>query len=334
MTAGQPGSPGNMPKPVTPAPWLGEQRASAFAAMMTAGAQSEDSHAGCGGCSDDAPCEHCGTPRSDPTHQRAEWASFVAASSHAPSEFWRTAIMADAFFGVDARGEPRVPDSLIVDRLRWRHQVISSHSGLTDRLPLRSDIATIQSSLSRGIDLLPVRQRVDSFDLDRAGFIPPFSDWSEAVSGVTMDSEDDSGADDDESRGLDDEPGFLQASLGYGCCVCDIKLSKQTPAGKNFIDIGYVTGSRCDPSVPEAIPKCKSFCEDSQKWANEAMQKIEEGTATTPLKVGSCTVTLKMNMYANREYVGNLKDHGNYYYFDLLNSMCVNHCDFTAPQDK
>jgi hypothetical protein len=131
MTAGQPGSPGNMPQPETSTPWLGDRQASAFAARMTAGAKLEDSHAGCGGCSDDAPCEHCGTPRSDPTHQRAEWADFVAASRQPPSEFWRTAIMADAFFGSDVGGGTPDSNSPIAQGMEVRRHVASAMSSLT-----------------------------------------------------------------------------------------------------------------------------------------------------------------------------------------------------------
>ena len=91
---------------------------------------------GCGGgCNEgSAPCGGCGVAKSDTDHQRATWARFVADAKPGLTEFWRTAIMADAFFQADAGGEMPYSDSPLARAMQMRQDVISASSQFSGQL--------------------------------------------------------------------------------------------------------------------------------------------------------------------------------------------------------
>src|SRR5262245_21685703 len=96
--------------------------------------EARSSKSDCGECSDSAACENCGTPKNDPTHKRAEWAALVAGNDPSQSEFFRTAMMADAFFRNDAGGWTPSAESSVSRGLLTRQQFVTSFASALEQL--------------------------------------------------------------------------------------------------------------------------------------------------------------------------------------------------------
>ena len=114
------------------APWIADERNAVWAARMSGAAPTVNSDpfksipgggGSCGGCSGDDSCGDCGRKRSDPSHQRLEWAKFVAASSGG-NLFWQTAQAASAFFGQDGAAEL---DPSVIESVRLTQQLVGAN---------------------------------------------------------------------------------------------------------------------------------------------------------------------------------------------------------------
>lgn len=98
---------------------------------MQAGQLSQNGSEVRGGCAEDVVCEACGIAKGDPTHQRMRWALLIANSRQGQTEFWRTAIMSDAFFAATSGGSRPEHGSLMTDVMRARAKVNSMFPELT-----------------------------------------------------------------------------------------------------------------------------------------------------------------------------------------------------------
>lgn len=131
-------------------------RTNAWRADMQRGETSDgNGPGGCDGCSDAAPCSGCGTPLTDPAHQRLEWARMI---SDRPGEslFWRTALAADAYFNGGAGGNPS-PKSRISKFVSMTQAIVSHYSDITSRQgsflpPMQIGVSADSEALLRGDD--------------------------------------------------------------------------------------------------------------------------------------------------------------------------------------
>ena len=101
----------------------------------------DDRNGACGGCRDDAPCDHCGAERNSPSYRKAQWAQLVANSRRGASEFWRTSLLAEVYSGRGSDGEAGTSiddDDPIAMSIQRRSQLVSA---------LASDLGSVFPSI-------------------------------------------------------------------------------------------------------------------------------------------------------------------------------------------